>query len=107
MAYVTVNEGSTSYLTIMFKDKNGDPAEPTSATYRIDCKTTGTAMKAETEIESIAASVEIMIASSENKINTQSNDRELRVVTVTATYGADDKVSDEYYYYVKNLYKVT
>ena len=102
----TVNEGSTSKLTVDFLDYDGVAEMPTDVTYRIDCLTTGTAIKGETAVLP-AAQVEIIVVASENDIQDQSNARERRLVTVTAIYGADDEVNEEYVYIVKNLRQVT
>lgn len=101
-----VNEKSTSYLSVTFKDKAGAAAAPASATYRIDCITTGTAIKGDTALTP-AGTVEIAITPNENRIVTPGNARERRRVTVTATYGATDSVSDEFDYDVVNLSHVT
>lgn len=101
-----VNEKSTSYLSVTFKDKAGAAAAPASATYRIDCLTTGTAIKADTALAP-AGSVEITITPTENRIVTSGNARERRRVTVTANYGASDSVSEQYDYDVVDLSHVT
>lgn len=98
----TVNEGTTAYLTVTFKDKAGANAAPASATYRIDCLTTGAAIKATTPL-SAGASVEITLTKTDNRIVTAANVREQRRVTVVGTYGADDQVQHEYDYDVLNL----
>ena len=101
----TVNEGSTSYLTVNFKDKDGVLAAPTSIEYRIDCITTGTAIKEATPVSPPASSVEIEIDSTENAIQDQDNNSERRLVTVTGTYGTEDKIVEEHEYDVINMTK--
>ena len=54
-----------------------------------------------------ASSVEITLHPDDTVIIDQENAYEKRLVTVEATYGADDAVNDEYIYYVKNLQKVS
>lgn len=98
----TVNEGTTAYLTVTFKDKAGVNAAPASATYRIDCLTTGAAIKATTPLP-VGASVEITLTKTDNRIVTAANVREQRRVTVVGAYGADDQVQHEYDYDVLNL----
>jgi len=102
----TVNEKSTSYLTVTPKDKDGVAATPTTLKYQIDCTTTGAVMKAETSLTP-GASVEITITPTENAINDQRNSSEERKITVTAGYGASDQVIEVFDYTVKNLYAVT
>lgn len=97
-----INEGTTAYLTVTFKDKAGVNAAPTSATYRVDCLTTGTAIRAATALPA-GASVELTLTKTDNRIVTPANVRERRRVTVVGTYGADDQVQEEYDYDVLNL----
>lgn len=98
----SVNEKTTSYLTVTFKDKAGAQVAPASATYRIDCLTTGTAIKVETALAP-AAQIEITITPTENRIVVAANARESRRVTVVGVYGAADQVTAHYDYDVENL----
>lgn len=102
----TINEKTTGYLTVTFKDKAGAQAVPASATYRIDCLTTGTAITPETALAP-AAQIEIVITPTENRIVTAANARETRRVTVTGVYGAADQVTAQYDYDVENLSQIT
>lgn len=52
-----------------------------------------------------ASSVEIRLTPADNAILNGGNEQ--RRVTVVATYGVDDQVTDEYVYMVVNLRKVT
>ena len=97
----TVNEASTSYLTVSFYDKDGVLAVPTSITYRIDEPHTDTAILASTAV-SAASSVDITITPTQNT-HVVTKWPEKRVVTVTAVYGASDSISEEYEYQIKNL----
>jgi hypothetical protein len=101
-----VNEETTSYLTVTFYDKNGDPAAPTSATWEaIDLKS-GAVLQAETAL-SPASSIEITIPSSVNEIQDNTKEEEIRRITVIGVYGADDKVTQQYDYRVINLSRVS
>lgn len=97
-----VNEKSTAYLTVAFTDKDGVPAAPASATYRIDDATGAGAIRASTALGA-GASVEITLTKEDNAIVNAANRFETRVVTVIAVYGASDELRDEYRYQVKNL----
>ncbi|MCK5613136.1 hypothetical protein KAR91_65285 [Candidatus Pacearchaeota archaeon] len=101
----TVNEGSTCYLDVSFKDKDGVLAAPTSISYRIDCITSDQEIKDDTDFGAPAASIEIEIDSADNAIIDQANNSERRLVTVTGTYGAEDKIVEEYEYDVMNMTK--
>lgn len=102
-----INEGTTGYLTINFKDKDGALEAPASATYRIDCLTNSQEIKTDTDITPIASSVEIELTATDNAIIDQAKPYEKRLVTVKASYGADDKINEEYEYNVINLPKKT
>ncbi len=101
----TVNEGSTCYLDVSFKDKDGVLAAPTSISYRIDCLTTGAEIKEATVFSPPASSIEIEIDKTENAIQDQSNNSERRLVTVTGSYGAEDDIVEEFEYDVMNMTK--
>jgi len=106
MAIDNVNEESTAYLTVTLLDKDGAEEAPSSATYRIDCLTNGQEIRDDTALTP-AASIEITLGAADNAIINQENTTERRLVTVTASYGADDELNDEYEYNVKNLRKKT
>lgn len=102
----TINEETSAYLAVEFYDKNGVLATPASVEYRVDCVTTGTAVRAATPVTA-ASSVEIPLDIDDTRIITQTNPYEERCVTVVATYGVKDAVSTEYRFRVKNLNYVT
>ena len=99
----SVNEKSTAYVEATFKDKDGVNAAPTAARYRIDCVTTGTAVKGWTAISSPGEVEEITIKPDDVAIITDGNAEEIKRVTVEATYGTDDSVYEQYDLTVKNL----
>ena len=102
----TVTEKSTAYLTIAFYNKAGALDEPVSISYRIDDVESGQAVRASTSVAP-ANTVEITLTSTDNTILNQVGGDEERRVTVTATYGANDQITDEYIYLIQNLSKVT
>lgn len=97
-----VNEGSTAYLDVLFKDKDGVVAAPSGVTYRIDCMTTGQQVLADTVI-SPAGTVEITLTPGNNAIITATNRSEIKRVTVSASYGASDAINKPFDYLVQNL----
>jgi len=102
MSEQTVNEGSTAYLTVTLLDKDGAQAAPSALSYQIDDVTTGTTVRSATALAA-AAQVEITLAPTDNAIQTATNKRERRRVTVQASYGAGDALNAEYDYIVRNL----
>src|SRR5437868_2564113 len=97
------NLGSTWYLTPTFKDRDGDPAIPTTATYRVDDLKSRTAIVAETAFADGTAHPEIELQSAVNQMVNEDLDSEVHVVTVRATYGAGDAVEDQYQFVLMNL----
>ncbi|MBI1397054.1 MAG: hypothetical protein GC151_13845 [Betaproteobacteria bacterium] len=97
-----INEASSGYLTASFYDKAGALAVPSTVSYRVDCITTGTAVRSATSLTA-ASQVEIHLTSDDNAIQVSSNSVERKRVTVTATYGSGDQVQAEYDYEVANL----
>lgn len=97
-----VNEQSTAYLTVEFRDKAGDLQAPSSARYRVDCPAPSSELRAWTALGA-ASSVEIELNAEDNTMVNGNRPYELRRVTVEATYGADDKLVAEFDYRVRNL----
>ncbi len=97
-----VDERTTSYLTVAFKDKTGAAALPTAASYRIDCLTSGRVIRASTALAP-SSSIEITLTPGDNTIQVPGNTLETRRVTVHAEYGAGDEINDQYDYDVVNL----
>ncbi len=102
MAIVSVvNEGSSSTLTITFRDKDGVEFAPSSATYQVNDEKIQAVMLPETALPA-GSSVEVEMTPAINTIVNDCNPTETRVVTIRATYGSE-KLTEEYKYKVKNL----
>lgn len=98
----TVIAGSTSYLQIVFRDKDGNLAVPSAISYRVLCLTTGTEIRSSTSV-SAASSVEIVLtASTDNVIQTSTNAKEVRRVIVTSTYSGSQALVEYYDYTLIN-----
>ena len=96
-----INEGSSGFLTVDFADKAGDPESPTSISYRIDDDVSGDEVLGDTAIAA-ASSIEIPLPPSVNvSIGTARTQK--RLVTVSATYGADDAIQSVFNYSLINL----
>ena len=98
-----VNEQSTAYLTVTFRNKAGVAEAPATAKYRIDDVASGSAVLGETAITPVAATVEVRLTPANNTLLVAGNPAELRRVTVIGEYGQDDAVTSEYLYEVVNL----
>jgi hypothetical protein len=97
-----VNERSTAYLTVTFRDKAGATAAPSTISYQVEDVDSGVAIRAATAVAP-AESVEIVLAPSDHVILGNGFRDERRCVTVEATYGADDAVRSQVVYRVVNL----
>jgi hypothetical protein len=103
-----INEKSTYIITVSFKDETGAPVVPTPAWYSLFCETTGTEIKAETELTGLGTSKDIEITPEENKIQNSENSAEVKVLTVRFTYaGGSKQGTGQYRYVVTNLQKIT
>lgn len=97
-----VNEGNAAWLTATLRDKAGNLATPSSATYRIDCLTTGEEVRDTTAL-SAASEMEIALTIADTAIVNEGNSIELKRVTVIGVYGDGDEVKAQYDFNVKNL----
>lgn len=98
----TVPEKTTSYVTVTFRDKNGNLAVPVSARYRVDDKKSGAEIRTWTALGA-ASSIEITMNADDNTIYDADQPYETRVVTVEATYGSSDLLTETYEYQLRNL----
>ncbi len=96
-----VNESSTAYMTVTFTDKLGVPAVPQTVSYWIHDQLTGQLVHPETAVDP-AEAVEITLAPSDHAL-LSGRLLETRFVTIVATYGDDDQVTEETSYQVRNL----
>lgn len=97
-----VNEESTAFLTLNFKDKDGQPEQPAEIKYWIHDLFSGEEVRGETTVQP-ANSVEITLSVSDNTLINDTNKREGRLVTIEATYGANEKQTGQFHYNIKPL----
>lgn len=100
------NENSTSYIDVEFRDKDDVLQAPTSARYRIDCLTNDSQVLDWTSIPSPTSQETITISKTHNAIINAVNAFERRIVTIEATYGADDGLNHTVKYQVNGLNNV-
>jgi hypothetical protein len=101
-----VNERSTAWLTVTFRDKTGAAQAPTSATYRIHDAGSG-ALVREAVLSAPGSTVEIVLTDEDNALRNPAAGYEKRRVTVEAQFGQGDAVTAEFVYQVLNLAGVT
>lgn len=99
-----INARTSGSLNVVFRDKAGVPSAPTSVTYRVDCLTNRRNIRPVTTPSSIAAEMDIPIASGDTAIVNPSNATEQRRVTIVASYtGPDDQVTTQHDFEIVNL----
>lgn len=103
MPLAFVHENTTAYLTIAFQDATGAPSVPTSASFRLDCLSSGREIANWTPIPTPAATVALTLAPLWNCIFNAARRRELRSLQVVAHYGPGDQIHSEFRFEVVNL----
>jgi len=97
-----VNEKSTSYLQVDFKDANGSPSAPSQVDYIVSDEVSGTVIRSNGSVAA-GVSVVIVLDESDNTILNNEGKHEIRIVTVLATYGVADKLNQAFRYELINL----
>lgn len=94
--------GTTAYLTVDFKDQNGDPAIPSTVSYTVVNLTSGATIRASTSVTP-SSSVEIVLTAALDTASPAADIQyDLRRVIVTGTYSGTSQVVDYYNYQVIN-----
>jgi len=96
------NESSSGSVTAYFRDSSNAAEIPTTAQYRVDCLTTAKQLQDWTSLTP-AISISIPITSTHNYIQTDSNDWELKQMTVAANKGTSTQTIDTVQWKVKNI----
>lgn len=102
-----VNEKSTAIVTCMFTDEDDTGVTPTSASYRIDDKDTGTEITTDTPFSPGSSTHDIEITPDENAMVTATRASEIHRLTLSFIYTGPKTGRGEYKFIVKNLAKVT
>lgn len=102
MSLTEVNEGTWSRVTVVPTDSAGDPVEPATASYRIDCIHSQTQVKDWTSLAT-ATSIPITVLDSENVMVDPSAPYEEKEITVEFTDGGGDFWRQRYRWLVRNL----
>lgn len=101
-----MNERTTGFVGFKLKDKAGRvdaSAPPTSLTYRVDCLTTGQAVRPFTPIAPVSEG-EIVLTADDTAILGPTNQSETKRITLVAVYGSqDDRLTAEFDVKVERL----
>ena len=97
----TINEGSSAFLTITFKDQTGAGVTPTTAAYRLD--NAGAQVRDWEAFTPASSSHIIEITGAENAILNPELATETMTVTVRWTYGTGSSGTESFEYVIKNL----
>jgi hypothetical protein len=98
-----INEQSTAYLTITFKDENGDASQPSSSTYQIHDEASGTEIQSETALSPTAGVATLTLTPAFNTIINSDLPWETRIVTIHGEYAGGQQINEICRYRVKNL----
>lgn len=97
-----INESSAGTVTAAFADADGTPVTPTNVYYRIDCVTTGIAVKALTQFTPPGTSIEITLDPDDNAIQSAANATETKEITIIADKDLDTQSVQTAQWRVKN-----
>ena len=99
-----VNERTSVSLVMKFTDENKLAVIPDSGRYQITDELTGIILTSWADFSPIASSFSLDIDQINNKILDDSNESEVRIVTVVTQYDSNTKqCTEEFRYEVKNL----
>ena len=101
-----VNEGSFYDVTANFLDSANAPTVPDSVRYKIDCETSGKAIRGWTSVTP-AATVTITATAAENAIVSDINRSETKVMTIQVDQGTDRQYNSNRKWLVLNLKGIT
>ena len=97
----TVDEGTSFTATAIFR--TGDAADtPTTARYRIDCASTGKAIRAWTDLTP-GTSIDITITPDDNQIVSNTRSKERRQLTVETNTDLDTQTRERIFWSVKTI----
>jgi hypothetical protein len=97
-----VNEFSSAVLAFAFTGTTGAPVVPQSLKYRVDCLTSGQAVRGMTTVPPLA-DVQIVLTPDDNTIRVPGHNTERRLVTLVATAPGGEQSTLEVQYTVRNL----
>jgi hypothetical protein len=104
----SINEKTDYFVTITFKDEDGNLVTPTAAYYSIYCETTRHEILAETALGGLSTSVEVIVTAAQNAIRDNRNSAEKRLLTARFTYlGGAYQATAEHRWQVMNLRRLT
>jgi hypothetical protein len=99
-----VNQGSVYVLGLAFTDENGNNVTPSGAQWRLDAEgigpITGNNANAWVTFTPGGSSYNLQITGIQNAMSNNSNNREMRVVTIEFTYGAGNNAATMEYRYL-------
>lgn len=102
-----VNERTTVILSMKFTDENKLAVVPDSGEYQITDELTGTILTSWTPFTPVTTSYSLAINQTNNRILDDTNDSEVRVVSIVTQYASSTRqCTEEFRYEVRNLTSV-
>lgn len=103
-----VNEKTTLVIELSFTDPDAIPVIPSAVRYRLDDDASGAQILDWTDITPTAATCDIVVTDQQNAILDTALELEKKRMTVSCTFGSDNKkATADYVYAVKNLINIT
>lgn len=99
-----INEDTATTIVVRKVGSDGSVVEPTTLKYKVDCRTTRTALVAWTDVTTPMAENRIDLAATVNAIQNDRNESEVKVLTAMADEGLATQSVEEYAWEVVNLY---
>lgn len=103
MSTPSYNEQTSAWVNFAYYDRDGAESVPATLSYRIDCLTTDTQIRADTAITPAVQTGDIHILPADTTLIHQAHAVELREITVTADAGLDTQFIEAFQYNVVNL----
>lgn len=100
------NEKQSTKVTVVLTDFDGNPAAPTSMTWRVDDLETGDEIKGDTAIATPTDTEELLLGVAEMSMNNPARAIEGRVVSIKAVYGPNDELLKSWVVEVVNLREI-
>jgi len=101
-----LNERTSAVLALSFTDLVGKKVVPISGKYQIVDKESGTILKVWTDFAPSLATYEININEEYNRIIDDSNNIEVRIVSIVVQYSLNRQTTSEFWYEIINLYNI-
>lgn len=99
-----INEGTTAILEVTYLDKDRANITPSAVSYRVDDLTNAREVLDWTSISTPTTSDTITVTGAQNAVNSRSQEKELRQVTVNSTDSSSNVVQEIFIYTLVRIF---